>query len=98
MTFKIKTGYYFKLFMLETMKLLGGHTSKITKDKNGKNVLRPEITKVVLVHCNIVKIDYQRHSRVVYIVFPNKLLDQLLDISPKNFIFFKDFCFGVFIY
>ena len=36
------------------MKLLGSTKSKINKDKNGKNVPRLEITKVVLVHCNIV--------------------------------------------
>ena len=35
------------------MKLLGSTESKITKDKNGENVSRLEITKVVLVHCNI---------------------------------------------
>ena len=36
---KIKTGYYFKLLMLETMKLLGSIKSKITKDKNDENIL-----------------------------------------------------------
>ena len=41
------------------MKLLGGTESEITKDKNGKNVPHLEITKVVLVHCNIVNNDYQ---------------------------------------
>ena len=37
-TFKMKTGYYIKLFMPETMKLLGNTKSKITKDTNGENV------------------------------------------------------------
>ena len=37
-TFKIKAGYYLKLLMSETMKLLGNTKSKITKDQNGKNV------------------------------------------------------------
>ena len=35
------------------MKLLGSTKSKITKDKNGENVLHLEITKVILVRCNI---------------------------------------------
>ena len=36
------------------MKLLGSTTSKITKDENGENVLRLEITEIVLlVHYSI---------------------------------------------
>ena len=38
-TFKIKTGYYLDLFTLETMKLLGSTKTKITKNKNGENLL-----------------------------------------------------------
>ena len=37
------------------MKLFGSTKSKITKDKNGKNVPHLEITEIVLVHCNIDK-------------------------------------------
>ena len=36
------------------MKLLGSTKSKITKDKNGQNVLQLEITEVVLTYCNIL--------------------------------------------
>ena len=50
-----------------------------------------EITKIVLDHCNIVTKDYEQDSRVLYIFVPNKSLSQLLDISPKNFIFLKTF-------
>ena len=42
------------------MELLGSAKSKTDRDKNGKNVPHLEITKVVLVHCNVVTIDYQR--------------------------------------
>ena len=35
------------------MKLLGNTKSKTTKDKNGENVPHLEMTKVILVHCNI---------------------------------------------
>ena len=58
-TLKIKTGYYLKLLMPETMKLLGSTKNKITKDENNKNVPHLEITQVVLIHCSIVNIDYQ---------------------------------------
>ena len=73
------------------MKLLGSTKSKITKDENGENVPHLEITEVVLVHCNIVNNDYQQDSRVLYTFVPNKSFGQLLDISPKNFIFLKTF-------
>ena len=62
------------------MKLLGSTKNKITKDKNGENVPHLEITEVVLVHCNIVKSDYQQDSRVLYKFIPNKSFGQLLDI------------------
>ena len=73
------------------MKLLGGTKNKITKDKNGENVPRLEITKVVLVHCNIVNKDYQQDSRVLYTFVPNKPFSSLLETSPTNHIFFKTF-------
>ena len=69
------------------MKLLGSNESKITKDENGENVPHLEITEVVLIHCNIVNNNYQQDSRVLYTFVPNKSFGQLLDISPKNFIF-----------
>ena len=40
------------------MKLLGSTSNKITKDKDGKNVLHLEITEVAFIHCNIVNNDY----------------------------------------
>ena len=70
-TFKIKTGYYLKLLMLETMKLLGSTKSKVTNDKNGENVPHLEISGVI-VHCNIVSNSYQQDSRVIYTFVPNK--------------------------
>ena len=73
------------------MKLLGSTKSKITKDENGENVPHLEITEVVLVFCNIVNNDYQQDSKVLYTFILNKLFDQILDISPKNFIFSKTF-------
>ena len=73
------------------MKLLGSTKSKITKDENGENMPYLEITEVVLVHWNIVNNDYQKDSRVLYTFVPNKSFGQLLDISPKKFIFLRNF-------
>ena len=50
-----------------------------------------QITEIVLVHCNIVNNDYQHDARVLYTFIPNKSFCQLLDVSPKNFIFLKSF-------
>ena len=86
-TFIIKNGYSLELLIPETMKLLGSTKNKITKAQNDENVLHLEITEVVLVNCNIVKNDYQQHSRVLYTFVPNKLFGSLSEISPINHIF-----------
>ena len=77
--------------MFEKMKLLGSTKSKVTKDENGENMSYLEIIETVLIHCNIVNNDYQQDSRVLCTFVPNKSFGQLLDISPKNFIFLKAF-------
>ena len=73
------------------MKLHGSTKSKIAKDKVDENVPYLEITEVVSIHSNVVNNSYQQNSRVLYTFVPNKSLDQLLDISPENFIFLKHF-------
>ena len=45
------------------MKLFGSFKNKITNDENGENVPYLQITEIVLVHCNVVKNDYQDDSR-----------------------------------
>ena len=90
-TFKIKTGYYLELLTTESMELLGSSKSKISKNENGKNVPQLEIDEVILVHCNIFNNNYQQDMPVLYKFVPNKSFVQLLDISPKNFIFLKAF-------
>ena len=88
-TFKIKDRYYFELLTPETMKLLGSTESKITKDKNGENVPHLEVVELVLVHCNLVKNDYQQDSRILFTFVPNKTFGSLLEISPTNQVFLK---------
>ena len=84
--FKIKTGHSLGLLTPETIKVLENTENRITKDKNCENVPHPEITEVVLVHCNIVDNDYQQDSRVLYTFVLNKPFGSLLEISPKNHI------------
>ena len=76
----------------KTTRLISSLNNKVnwkTKDENGKNVLHLEITEVVLVHCNIVNNNYQLDSRILYTFVTGKSFGQLLDISPKPFIFLK---------
>ena len=74
--FKIKNGYKIELLTPETMKLLGSTKNVVDK---GKNV------EVVLVHCNLVKNDYQDTSKVLFTFIPNKKFGQLINISPHAF-------------
>ena len=62
LTCKIKTVYYLKRLMPETMKKLGSTKSKITKNKYVKNVFYLEITEVVVIYCNILN-NYQQDSK-----------------------------------
>ena len=73
------------------MKVPKSTKNKITKDLNGENVLHLEIAEVVLVHCNIANNDYQEDLRALHNFFPNQWFGQLLNISPKHFIFLKAF-------
>ena len=50
-----------------------------------------EITEVVLVHYNVVNNNYLQDSRMLYTFVSNKSFGQLLDVSPKEFIFLKNF-------
>ena len=70
---------------------LGSTKSKITKNENGKNVPHLEITKIVLVYCNVVNNDFQQNSKVFYAFVFSNSFGQLLDFSPKNFILLKIF-------
>ena len=83
--FKMKTGYKLELLILETMKLLGSTKKVVDKNKNGEIVPKLESVEVALVHCNLVKNDYQRASKVLFSFVSNKQFGQLLNISPHFF-------------
>ena len=82
--FKIKTGYKFKLPTPETMKLSGSANKDVDKNKDGENLPKLESAEVVLVHCNLVKNDYQHTSKVLFSFVPNKQFGQLINISPHS--------------
>ena len=71
------------------MKLLGSTKSKINKNENVENVPYLETTELVLIHRNIVNNGYQQDSRVLHTFVTNKSFGQLLNISPKNYIFLE---------
>ena len=57
--FKIKTVYKLELLTPETMRLLGSTKKDVDKDKDVEDVPKLESVEVVLVHCNLIKNDYQ---------------------------------------
>ena len=64
------------------MGLLGSTKKYIDKDKDRENVQKSESVEVALVHCNLVKNDYQLTSKVLFTVVRNKQFGQLINISP----------------
>ena len=81
---RIKTGCKLESLTLETMKLLGSTKKDADKDKDGGNVPKLKSVEVVLVHCNLVKNDYQHTSKVLFTFVPNKQFGQLINISPHS--------------
>ena len=63
--FKIETGYKLEVLTPETMRLLGSTKEVFDKDKNG-DVPKLEFVEVVLVRCNLVNINYQQVSKVLF--------------------------------
>ena len=82
--FKIKSSYKLELLTPETVRLLGSTKKDVDKDKNGEIVPKLESVEVVLVHCNLVKNDYQHTSKVLFSFVPNKQFGQLINISPHS--------------
>ena len=68
------------------MRLLGSTKKDVDSDKNSENVPKLESVEVVLVHCNLVKNDYQHTSKVLFSFVPNKQFGQLINISQQSLI------------
>ena len=82
--FKIKTGCKLELLTSETIKLLGSAIKDVDKDKDGENIPKLESIEVALVHCNLVKNDYQHLSEVLFTFVLNKQFGQFINISPHS--------------
>ena len=77
--FKIKCGYKPELLTPKNMKLLGNTKKDVDKDENGENMPKLEPVRVVLVHCNLLKNDYQHTSKIIFSFVPNKEFGQLIN-------------------
>ena len=66
------------------MKLLGSTKKDVDSDKNSENARKLESVVVVLLHCNLVKNDYEHTSKVLFSFVPNKQFGQLINISPHS--------------
>ena len=79
------------------MKLLWSTKKDVDKDKDGENIPKLEPVEVVLVHCNLVKDDYQHTSKVLFTFVTNKQFGQLMNISPHSVTMMNtvntEFCF-----
>ena len=64
------------------MELLRSTKKDVDQDKDGEDVSKLESAEVVLVHCNLVKNNYQQASNVLYTFVPNKQFGHLINISP----------------
>ena len=82
--FKIKTGYKLELLTPETIKLLGSAKKMVDKNKNSENVPKLESVDIVLVHCNLVKNDYQHSSKVLFSFVPDKEFRKLINMHPNT--------------
>ena len=82
--FKINTDYKLELLTPKTMKLLGSTKKMLIQIKNSENVPKLESVEAVVVHCNLVRNDYQHTSKVLFSFVPKKQFGQLINISPHS--------------
>ena len=66
------------------MKLFGSTKKDVDAHKNWEIEPKLEFVEVVLVHCNLVKNNYQHSSKVLFSFVPNKQFGQLINISPNT--------------
>ena len=66
------------------MRLQGSTKKDVDADKNSEIVPKLKSVEVALVHCNLVKNDYQHSSKVLFNFVPNKQFGQVINISPNT--------------
>ena len=77
-------GYKLELLTPETMRLLGSTKKDVDADKDGEIVPKLESVEFVLVHCNLVKNNYQHSSKVLFSFVPNKQFVQLINVKQNS--------------
>ena len=87
--FKVKTGYKLKLLSPETTRLLGSTEKDVDKGKDVEDVPKLESVELVLMHCNLANNSYQKASKVLFTILPNKQFGQLIIISPHLLVILK---------
>ena len=60
------------MLTLETMRILGSTQKDVDADKNREIVPKLQCVEVDLMHCHLVKNDYQHSSKVLFSFVPNK--------------------------
>ena len=66
------------------MKLLQSTKKDVDQNKDGEDVPKLELDKVVSVHCNLVNNNYQKASKVLITFVPNKQFGQLITIASHS--------------
>ena len=69
--FEIKSGCQLKFLFIETMKLLESTKKDADQDKDKEHVPKLESVEVVLLLYNLVNINYQQTSKVLFTFVPN---------------------------
>ena len=66
------------------MKLLGSTNTDVDKDKDWEIAPKLESVEDVLMHCNVVKNDYQHTAKGLFSFVSKKKIGQLISISPHS--------------
>ena len=85
----MKIGYKLQLLSAETMKLIGSTERAIDKDKNGEKIPKLKTSELLSVHFNLVNKNYQRASKVLFTLAPDKQFGQLITIAPHSLTMLK---------
>ena len=70
-------------------KIILKHKRINIQNKDGENVSSLEVVEVVLVQHNLVDIQYQQKSEVLYTFTHNESYAYLLNVEPRNLVFWK---------
>ena len=73
------------------MKLFESTRTLIDKTKNGEDVTRLEVIKIVLIQCKLVDKQHQQKPEILYTFMRNKWYAYLLNLEQSNLVFLKTY-------